>query len=80
MKLFENESECLMISGLTVENRVDRVSFYGSIDFTKDKLGLKAARELRAVLDDIVVVLEGVYALPDEIKILQPVNVKSPFV
>jgi len=36
---FKNESESLQIGDLTVENRIDRISIFGSIDITRDKEG-----------------------------------------
>ena len=79
MKVFANESECLVLDGLTIENRVDRVSFYGSVDFTRDQVGLKAARDLKAILDDVIEGLEAVSDLPEQIEILAAVEVDSPF-
>ncbi len=76
---FSNESEVLQINGLTVENRLDRVSIYGSIDFTLDKIGLGKARELLAVMEATVNALEG-KNLPDVIGIDDPEAVKNPFV
>lgn len=51
---FANESESLQIADLTVENRVDRVSIYGSIDITRDKRGLEVARNIKLLMDAIV--------------------------
>jgi hypothetical protein len=62
---FANESESLGIGDLTIENRTDRVSIYGSIDLTRDKSGLEHARMLKAVLDKVVQVLEREKELPD---------------
>jgi hypothetical protein len=64
---FANESETLAIGELTIENRTDRVSIYGNIDFTRDKVGLEHARMLRAVLDKVVQVLESEKNMPDRI-------------
>ena len=36
---FANESDSLGIGGLTVENRTDRVSLYGSLDLTRASRG-----------------------------------------
>ncbi len=64
---FANESEALEIGDLTIENRTDRISIYGSIDLTRDKTGLEHARILRAVLDEVVQVMESERDLPDKI-------------
>jgi hypothetical protein len=64
---FANESESLGIGDLTIENRSDRISIYGSIDITRDKAGLEHARNLKAVLDKVVQVMESDKNLPDRI-------------
>ena len=75
---FENESKSLGIGGLTIENRTDRVSVYGSIDITRDKDGLANAEELKALLDAIVSRLRG-EQLPDKISIIPTDEVPNPF-
>ena len=76
---FANESESLQIGDLTVENRTDRISIYGSLDLTLDKPGLKLARRLQAILGLAVAEMEKV-DLPDKIALLEPETVKNPFV
>lgn len=75
---FRNESECLQIGGLTIENRVDRLSVYGSLDITRDKEGLAAARDLKAVIDLAVAELEK-SDLPDRVTLEQTEKVENPF-
>lgn len=78
MKPFRNESECLRIGDLTIENRIDRVSLFGSIDITRDKAGLALARQLKQILELTLAELEGA-ALPDRIS-LEPADVvENPF-
>ena len=77
---FANESELLGIGDLTIENRTDRVSIYGSIDLTRDKGGLEHARMLKAVLDKVVQVLDNETDLPDRIAPPDtPDEVANPF-
>jgi hypothetical protein len=77
---FANESESLGIGDLTIENRTDRISIYGSIDLTRDKVGLEHARMLKAVLDKVVQVLESEKNLPDKIAPPDtPDEVANPF-
>jgi hypothetical protein len=77
---FANESESLGIGDLTIENRTDRISVYGSIDLTRDKAGLEHARMLKAVLDRVVQVLESERDLPDKIAPPDmPDEVANPF-
>lgn len=47
---FENEEDSRMIGGLTIENRVDRVSIYGSLDVTLDGEGERKLQELEALV------------------------------
>ncbi len=51
---FANESESLQIDDLTIENRTDRVSIYGSIDITRDRRGLEMAKMLAQLFDAII--------------------------
>jgi hypothetical protein len=77
---FTNESESLGIGDLTIENRTDRISIYGSVDLTRDKAGLEQARMLKAVLDRVVQVLESEGGLPDRIAPPDtPDEVANPF-
>lgn len=76
---FANESESVQLGGLTIENRTDRVSIYGSIDLTLDKEGLHRARRLKAILDLTVAELEKA-DLPDRITLKKPETVENPFV
>jgi hypothetical protein len=77
---FTNESESLTIGDLTIENRTDRISIYGSIDLTRDKAGLEHAQMLKAVLDKVVQALETEKSLPDKIAPPDtPTEVANPF-
>jgi hypothetical protein len=77
---FKNEADCVQIGeDLTIENRVDRVSIFGSIDLTLDKGGLKAANELKAILDLIMAEMEKT-DLPERIAVVGSETVKNPFV
>jgi hypothetical protein len=58
LRPFADEATSLQIGGLTVENRLDRVSLYGSLDITRDRDGLRRAIELRALLESVVAALE----------------------
>ncbi len=78
IKPFSNESECLQIGDLTIQNRVDRVSVYGSLDITRDKKGLAAARDLKAVIDLVMTELEKA-DLPETISLEPADTVDNPF-
>jgi hypothetical protein len=79
IKPYQNEEESFAISDLTVENRVDRVSVYGSIELTKDKAGLEQAKALKEVIDAVVAALEAEKSLPDHISVKPTEKVKNPF-
>ncbi|WP_224962625.1 hypothetical protein [Geomonas subterranea] len=79
---FADESSSLEINGLTVENRLDRVSIFGSADITRDQVGLAAARELCELASLIVADLESLQAagrLPAQVEVEQPETVENPF-
>ncbi len=75
---FANESDSLGIGGLTIENRIDRMSVYGSIDITRDREGLAYAEKLKMLFDDIVVVMKA-EDLPDKISIKPVEEIANPF-
>lgn len=82
MKPYANESEVVQIGDLTIENRLGRISLYGEIDITRDKQGLKAAQELKAVIDASLKVLEADLSkgeLPDAVTLEKTVSVDNPF-
>lgn len=58
MDFFKNESEVMILKGqnhdLNIENRLDRVSLYGSVDITHDQAGLAQALRLKGVVDGMV--------------------------
>ena len=74
MDYFQNESEVMIIKGenhdLNIENRLDRVSLYGSVDITHDQEGLEQALRLKGVVDGMVAALneeQGRGVLPTNI-------------
>ena len=75
---FADESAALTIGELYIENRVDRVSFYGLLDITRDRQGLARAHALKAILDAAVLRLEEAH-LPEEVQVLPTLEVPNPF-
>ncbi|MBV7534801.1 hypothetical protein KW842_03375 [Duganella sp. sic0402] len=75
---YKNESDVLHIGGLSIENRLDRVTVSGDIDLTADKAGLADARALQQLLTDIVAKLEG-QALPEQLPPPVITTVANPF-
>lgn len=67
-KPFENEFESATIDQLTIENQLDKIQLFGSIEITKDKAGLVLAEQLSHLFEDIIVYLKN-RDLPDNINI-----------
>ena len=57
-KPYANEADVQRIGDLEIENRVDRVTLTGDLVLTMDKPGLALAKELQALLSEIVKTLE----------------------
>ena len=77
---FGNGEQSLGLGDLTVENGTDKVSIYGSLDVSRDKAGLKKARELKALADAMVEALEQDKDLPARAPAPEkPQQVKNPF-
>ncbi|QAU34103.1 hypothetical protein [Janthinobacterium sp. 17J80-10] len=75
---FKDDATVLTLDGLTVENRLERIEIYGSLQVTRDKPGLELARELKRVLDATVRALEG-ETLPERITTRPSEKVRNPF-
>lgn len=81
MKPFANESDVIQINGLTIENRTDRVSLFGSLDVARDRTGLQQARQLSEIINTVLLKLEEYERagrLPDQVRIEGTVTVNNP--
>ncbi|PJI34813.1 hypothetical protein [Acinetobacter pseudolwoffii] len=78
-KAFENGSESHAIHDLTLENDLDCVNLYGNLQITKDQEGLKVAKVLQALLNDIVNHLENTPDLPEKLERDDEDGVENPF-
>ena len=78
-KPYANEADVLRIGELDIENRVDRVTLTGDLVLTRDQAGLALARELQAIVDGVVKVLEASKELTDVVEVKQARSVKNPF-
>jgi hypothetical protein len=78
IKPFQNEEDSFLIGDLTVENRLDRINLYGSLDITRDKEGLALAKQLSQLLDATLAILQS-EQLPDHVAIKSTDNVDNPF-
>lgn len=82
IKPFADEEVSLEIGELKVENRLDRVAIYGSIDLTRDEAGLALALELKDLVCAVVSDLEDLKAtgqLPLAVEVEPPVKAPNPF-
>lgn len=75
---YQNESDVLRIGGLSIENRLDRVTINGDIDLTADQAGLADARALQQLLAAVVARLEG-QPLPAKLAPAAHTIVANPF-
>ena len=75
---YQNESDVLQIGGLSVENRLDRITLSGDVDLTMDQAGLEHARALQQLLADVVARLES-QALPKQLAPATAKTVANPF-
>ena len=77
---FADDTASITIGGLTIENGTDRLAIYGTSDLTRDRPGLTIAKELRALLDAAIKVME-IQGVPDIVAPpIKTVAVKNPFV
>lgn len=82
MDYFKNESATHILHDLNIENRLDRVSLYGSADITHDAAGLALARQLQDRLAGMIAVLQAEQAngvLPNHITLAGGDEVDNPF-
>lgn len=78
-KPYDNESDVIRIDHLEIENRVDRVTLMGDVVLTKDKAGLALAKELQALLGNIIQRLESDEKLPDAVQLKPASEEDNPF-
>lgn len=76
---YENETDSFQIDNLSIENRLDRISIYGSLDLTKDRHGLESALKLKRIIDASIDALKRDKHLPDKIATLPEESVTNPF-
>lgn len=75
---YANEADVLHIGGLTIENRVDRITIVGDIDLTLDQAGQADARALHKLLGDVLAAMDA-QTLPAKLPPPVVQNVKNPF-
>ena len=79
-KPFADNAASASIGEFTIENGTERISFYGSLDIGRDKVGLENALKLKALVDQMVQVLKAAGQLPDRVPSpRKPPTIKNPF-
>jgi hypothetical protein len=77
---FADDAGSITIDTLTIENGTRQIALYGSLDITRDKVGLQHALALKAVIDQAVKVLTSDPALPQQLPpAAKPTTVRNPF-
>ncbi|NPT58250.1 hypothetical protein [Paraburkholderia elongata] len=84
-KAFANDTDILNIQGdaLTVTNDPVRIVISGTLEITRDKVGLKAALALQQAIGSVVDVLQRDTSLPEHVADEPPAptsTVDNPFV
>jgi hypothetical protein len=76
---FADDATSIAIDKLTIENAKEQLSLYGSLDITRDQVGLQHALALKALLEQAVQVLTSDPALPQRLPPAdKPKMVKNP--
>ena len=78
-KPYANESDVIRIGNMEIENRIDRLSITGDVVLTRDQAGLALAKELQALLSQVVNALEADKQLPEKVRLKPTREVKNPF-
>jgi len=77
---YADDAASISIGKLTIENGIDRIALYGSLDLSKDQQGLAYAKALKGVLDRVVQTLEAEKDLRQAIPPAEtPKIVSNPF-
>ena len=76
---YADEPDVMRIGGLEIGNRTDRILLTGDLVLTRDKAGLILAKELQALMDQVVSMLEAERRLPEKVRIKPAREVKNPF-
>lgn len=77
-KPFDDEATSMAVDDLTIENRLDRIEIYGTLQITKDQAGLKLAKEMKNLIDATIAALEK-EKLPKHIQTIAPDSTDNPF-
>ena len=78
---FADDTATMAIGEFNMENGTLAVSFFGTLDITRDRVGLDHARKLAGLLGEIVRSLENVPDLPAAVALPKEAGdkVRNPF-
>jgi len=65
MRPFENDTEAVSISGLSIENGLDLIVVHGTLEITRDSRSLRRIEALESLLGGIKARLLSFDALPE---------------
>lgn len=65
---FENDTDGFSTGNLSIKNGTDTITIEGSLEITKDKEGLEAARKLKRAVDAAIDALKRNRNLPESIR------------
>ncbi|AWI88689.1 hypothetical protein C0214_10755 [Methylobacterium sp. DM1] len=77
---FAEDAGVQTLAGFSIENGTQRIALHGSLDLTRDRVGLERARTLKSLFEAIVATLETEDlpdSIPDEPETAEPV--RNPF-
>lgn len=77
-RAFENESDSAAIGGMSVENRLDRVEFYGSLTITLDREGEALLAKLESLVAGMRRAFDGRPDLPEKVTLKDPGTLDNP--
>ena len=79
MKPFSENASSVGLGGLTVENGLDRVAIYGSLQIDRTKEGRILALQLKSLADAMVAALDAERNLPDRLEPAVITQSPNPF-
>jgi hypothetical protein len=80
LRPFADDAASIAIDKLTIENGTEQLSLYGSLDITRDKVGLQHALALKIIIDQAVQSLTSDPTLPKRLPPSdKPKTVINPF-
>lgn len=76
---YANEHAVIRMGDMEIGNRIDRITLAGDLVLTRDAAGLALAKELQALINRVVDLLEADKQLPEKVNIKPAHEIKNPF-